>query len=253
MKASKFGAGKHLRAGSAAPSGARMASQSTLPSIGLWEEEEDAGRGKRLCMGLGSPPKVEPRPAGCTNSFSSPPYEPSSDSSVTNLVSDIPSQARSDRLGVYAWASAPADSFKSSDRLGGPDLFHSHQSAPWSPLGKTEHSSVVQDAVEPYCFSADTSPGFGAPTSVADQLQTPWQSALPAKDLEGQYHISEVGVMSSSVQYEGFAYQDEIDGVIVSEDCFEAAESIVQTSEDRLCLGMVCNGHGFGKIHAEMD
>ncbi len=253
-KASILGAETYLRAGSAATSDARMASQSTWPSIGLWEEEDDAERGKRLCMGLGSPTMVErgpalsTTPAGCTNSDSSPPYEPSSDSSVLNLFLDSQSQARSNRLSVYAWASAPADSFESS---GTPDFFESHQSALWSPPDKTKHSSVVQDAVQPFRFSADTGPGFGAPTSVADQLRTPWQSALSAEDLEGQYHTSEVGAASPSFTYDHSASQDEIDGVIASDDYFEAAGS-VQTSEDRLCLGMVGNGHGFSKTHAEI-
>lgn len=58
-----------------------MVSRSAWPSIGLWEEEEDAGRGKRFCMGLGSPTEGEKRPAlsttpiGSTNSHNSPSYE----------------------------------------------------------------------------------------------------------------------------------------------------------------------------------
>ena len=111
----------------------------------------------------------------------------------------------------------------------------------------------MQDAVQPSRFGADISPGFGAPTSAADKLRTPWQSALPAEDLEGQYHISGVGAMDSSSKYEDSASLDEIDGVIVSEDYSEAAGRVVQTSEDRLCLGMVGNIHGLGKTHAEID
>lgn len=233
-----------------------MTSQSARPSMGLWVEDEDAGRGKRLCMGLSSPsPKGEPRPAlpstpAGSNSYSPPCYEPSSDNSVPKIFPDFPSQARSSRQGVHAWATAPADGFDSSDALGGPDLFLSQQSAPWSSQDKT---SVVQDAVQPSRFGADISPGFGAPTSVADQLRTPWQSALPAEDLEGQYHISGVGAMKSSINYEDSVSLYEVDGVVVSEDYSEAVGSVVQTSEDRLCLGMVGNGHGFGKTHAEMD
>ena len=59
--------------------------------------------------------------------------------------------------------------------------------------------------------------------------------------------------MNSSIKYEGSASLGEMDGVIVSEDYSEAAGSVVQTSEDRLCLGMVGNGNGFGKTHAEID
>lgn len=110
----------------------------------------------------------------------------------------------------------------------------------------------MQDAVQPSRFDANTSPGFDCPTSVADQLRTPWQSAVPAEDLEGQYHISGVGAMNPSAVYENFTSQDENTSVIVSEDYSEAAGSVVQTSEDRLCLGMVGNGHGFGKTHAEI-
>ena len=239
-----------------------MASQSAWPSIGLWAEEEDAGGGKRLCMGLSSPTssssKGEPRPtlpstpAG-SNSYSSPCYEPSSHNSVPHIFPDFPSQARSSRLGVHAGATAPADGFDSSDALGGPDLFQSHRSAPWSAQDETKHASVVQDAVQPPRFGTDISPGFGAPTSAADQPRTPWHSALPAEDLEGQYQISGVGAMNSSIKYEGSASLGEMDGVIVSEDYSEAAGSVVQTSEDRLCLGMVGNGNGFGKTHAEID
>ena len=240
-----------------------MASQSAWRSIGLGEEEEDAGRGKRLCMGLSSPTssssKGKPRlalpttPAGSTNSYSSPGYEPSSDSSVPNIFPDFPSQARSSRLGVHALSTASAGGFDSSDALGGPDVFLSQQSAPWSSQDKTKHSSVVQDAVQPSRFGADISPGFGAPTSAADRLRTPWQSALPTEELEGQYHISGVGAMNSSINYQDTASLDEIDGVVVSEDYSEAAGSVVQTSEDRFCLGMVGNSQGFGKTHAGID
>ena len=228
-----------------------MASQSAWPSIGPWVEEEDAGRGKRLCMGLSSPtssnsseqrPALPSTPAG-SNSYSSPCYGPSSDNSVPTIFSDFPSQAQSSRQGVHAWATA----------RGGPDLFLSQQSDPWSSQNKTKHSSVVQDAVQPSRSGADISPGFGAPTSAADQLRTPWQSALPAEDLEGQYHIPRVDAMNSSINYEDSASLYEVDGVIVSEDDSEAAGSVVQTSEDRLCLGMVGNGHVFSKTHAEMD
>ena len=234
-----------------------MASQST------WVEEEDAGRGKRLCMGLSSPtssssegeprPTLPSTPAGSIYSYSSPCYEPSTDNSVPNAFPDFPSQARSSRVGVHAWATAPADGFDSSVALGGPDLFQFQQSAPWPSQDKTTHSSVVQDAVQPPRFGADISPDFGAPTSATDQLRTPWQSALPAEDLGGQYHISGVGAMDSSISYGDSASRDEVDGVIVSEDYSEAAGSVVQTSEDRVCLGMVGNGYGFGKTHAEID
>ena len=258
-KASKFGTEKYLRVGSAAKSDARMVSRSAWPSIGLWEEEEDAGRGKRLCMGLGSPSEGETRPAlsstsaGTTNSYSSPSYETGNDGFVPDLFPDLPPQARSSRLGVHGWATVSADGFESSDALGGHDLVQSYQSASWSSQDRTDCSSVVQDAVQPSCFDANTSPGFGCPTSVADRLRTPWQSAVPAEDLEGQYHISEVGAMNPSALYEGFASsQDGIAGAIVSKDYSEAAGSVVQTSEDRLCLGMVGNGHGFGKTHAEI-
>ena len=234
-----------------------MASQSAWPSIGLWAEVEDAGGGKRLCMGLSSPTssKGEPRPtlpstpAG-SNSYSSPCYEPSSHNSVPHIFPDFPSQAR---LGVRAGATAPADGFDSSDALGGPDLFQFQQSAPWPSQDKTTLSGVVQDAVQPPRFGADIGPDFGAPISAADQLRTPWHSALPAEDLEGQYHISGVGAMNSSINYGDSASRDEIDGVIVSEDYSEAAGSVVQTPEDRVCLGMVGIGYGFGKTHAEID
>ena len=252
-KAAKFGAEKHLRVGPAATSGARMVSRSAWPSIGLWGEEEDAGRGKRLCMGLGSPTEGETRPAlsttpvGNTNSYISPSYGPSDDDFAPDLLPDLPSQAQYSQLGVHGWAAVSANGFESSNAL-----FQSHQSASWSSQDRTDYSSVVQDAVQPSCFNANTSPGFGCPTSVVDQLRTPAQSAVPAEDLEGQYHISEVGAMNLSAAHGGSASQDGNVGAIISEDYSEAAGSVVQTSEDRLCLGMVGNGHGFGKTHAEI-
>ena len=258
-KASIFGADKYLRVGSAATSGARMVSRSAWPSIGLWEEVEDVGRGKRLCMGLGSPAEGETRPAlsttptGSTNSHNSPTHGPGNDDFVPGFFPDFPAQARSNRLGVHGWATVSGDGFESSDALEGHDLFPSHQSASWSSQERTNYSTVVQDAVQSSRFDANTSPGFGCPTSVADQLRTPWQSAVPAEDLEGQYHISEVGAMNPSALHEGFASQNGIAGAIVSKDCSGAAGSVVQTSEDRLCLGMVGNGHGFGKTHTEID
>lgn len=235
-----------------------MVSRSAWPSIGLWEEEEDAGRGKRFCMGLGSPTEGEKRPAlsttpiGSTNSHNSPSYEAGNNDFVPDFFPDFSSQARSSRLGVHGWATVSADGFESSDALEGHDLFQSHQSASWTSQERTNYSTVVQDAVQPSRFDANTSPGFDCPTSVADQLRTPWQSAVPAEDLEGQYHISGVGAMNPSAVYENFTSQDENTSVIVSEDYSEAAGSVVQTSEDRLCLGMVGNGHGFGKTHAEI-
>ena len=59
--------------------------------------------------------------------------------------------------------------------------------------------------------------------------------------------------MNPSAVYESLASQDGIAGAIVSKDYSEAAERVVQTSEARLCLGMVGNGHGFGKTHAKID
>ena len=232
-----------------------MASQSAWPSVGLGVEDEDAGRGKRLCMGLGSGggsrPALPSTPAG-SNSYNPPCYEPCTDIYVSSILPDFPSQARSSRQGNHAWATAPADGFDSSEARGGPDLFLSQKSTPWVSQDETKHSSVVQDAVQPSRFGADISPGFGAPTSAVDQFQTPWQSALPAEDLEGPYHVSGVGAMDSSITYKDSASMYEVDGVITSEDCSEAAESVVQISEDRLCLGMVGNGHGSAKTHAEI-
>lgn len=257
-KASKFGAEKYLRVESAATSSARMVSRSAWPSIGLWEEEEDVGRGKRLCMGLGSPaggetrPALSTTPAGSTNAHNSLSYEPGNDDFVPGLFPDFPSQARSSRLGVDGWATVPGDGFESSDALEGHDLFQSHQSAPWSSQMRTNYSTVVQDAVQPSHFDATTSPGFACPTSVAHPLGAPRQSAVPTEDLGGQYHVSGVDAMDTSAVYEGFASRNDIAGVILSKDYSEAAGSVVQTSEDRLCLGMVGNGHGFGKAYAEI-
>ena len=258
-KAAKFGAVKYLIVGSAATSGATMVSQSGWASMELLEGEEDVGRGKRLCLGLGSPVEGETRPAlstipaGSTNTHNPTSYEPGNDDFVPDLFSDFPSEARSGQLGVHGWATVAADGFESSDALEGHDLFQSHQSTSWSSQERTNYSAVVQDAVQPSRFDAKTSPGFDFPTSVADQLRTPWQSAVPAEDLEGQYHISEVGAMNSSAVFEGFVSQDGIAGAIVSEDNSEAAGRVVQISEDRLCLGMVGNPHGFGMSHADTD
>ena len=58
--------------------------------------------------------------------------------------------------------------------------------------------------------------------------------------------------MDSSITYEDSAALYEVDGVITSEDCSEAAGSVVQISEDRFCLGMVGNGHRSAKTHAEI-
>lgn len=258
-KAAEFGAVKHLRVRSAATSGATMVSRSGWPSIGLWEGEEDVGRGKRLCLGLGSPVEDETRPAlsttpaGSTNPHNPPSYEPGNDDFVPDLFPDFPSEARSGRLGVHEWATVSADGFESSDALEGHDLFQSHQSASWSLQERTNYSAVVQDTVQPSRFDANTNPGIDCPTSVADQLRTPWQSAVPAEDLEGQYHISEVGAMNSSAVCEGFVSQDGIAGAMVSKDNSEVAGRVVQTSEDRLCLGMVGNPYYFGKSHADID
>ena len=255
-KASKFGAEKYLRVESVATSGAKMVSRSAWPSIGLWEEEEDVGRGKRLCMGLGSPaegetwPALSTTPAGSINSHNLSSYEPGNDDFVPDLLPDFPSQAQSSWLGVHGWATVSADGFESSDALEGHDLFQSHQSASWSSQERTNYSTVVQDAVSR--FDANTSPSFDYPTSVADQLRTPWQSAVPAEDLGGQYHISGVDAMDTSAVYEEIASRDDIAGVIVSEDYSEAAGTVVEKLEDRLCLGMVGISHGFGKAHAEI-